>query len=323
VAKGDYKQHVDFMGEFSDAFNTMVKQLADRQEKLENEILAGQKHAKAMEQSNQLLSKLAHYIPEQIFVVSTDTHEILHINDVAKRELDNDPAYITNLISLLPAHESQNVGHYSDVRFTHNDTERYLVVNAYHIEWLERNATALVVNDVSIEKKQMKELEDHAYRDGLTQVYNRFFGMLTLNEWVDNKKRFALVFVDLDNLKYINDNFGHNEGDGYIIRTAGHLQTYSNDAIICRLGGDEFMLLVPDTDFDEAHSRMEEIQYAIQHDKYLLNKDFYYSISLGIVAVGKDNNMSSSDILSIADERMYEHKRVRKMERKNAAAGGR
>jgi len=205
VAKGDYKQRVDFMGEFADAFNTMVEQLADRQYKLENEINVSQKHAQA--------------------------------------------------------------------------------------------------------------LEHHAYRDALTGVYNRFFGMMTLNEWVDEKKQFALIFVDMDNLKYVNDKHGHQDGDIYIINVANHLREFSQDTVLCRVGGDEFMLLIPSVDGDAVRNRMEELQKEIQSDKYLEGKDYYYSISYGIVHVDENNDLTSSNILSIADERMYEHKRARKKER--------
>ena len=315
VAKGDYKQRIDFMGEFADAFNMMVEQLADRQEKLENEITLSQKRTKAVEQSNLLLSKLTQYIPEQIFVVSADTYEILLINDMAKQELENDSEYIKRIMKLLPENKHLSGSHYYDVRFVVGDDERYLSINLYQIEWDEKNALALVINDVSVEKRQLKELEDYAYRDALTQLYNRFYGMMTLNELLDKKERFALIFVDLDNLKYVNDIYGHNEGDRYITSVAGYLQSFSRNVTVCRLGGDEFLLLVPNASFDDASFRMEELQCMIQNDEYTRCKDLYYSISFGIVAIDVNNELSSSDILSIADERMYAHKRARKKER--------
>ena len=317
VAKGDYKQHVDFMGEFADAFNTMIEQLAERQEKLENEILTSRKHAEALEQGNLLLSELTRYIPEQIFVISEGNNELLLANDLAKNELEKDPEYITNLMKLLSENEPITGSHYYDIQITQDNADRYLAVNSYQIEWHGENSVALVINDVSVEKRQLKELEDFAYRDSLTQVYNRFYGMLMLNEWLDKKKSFALVFIDLDNLKYVNDKLGHGEGDTYITRIAGHLQSYSKDTVVCRIGGDEYMMLVPYAGMAEAQARMEEIQSEIQKDEYLKDKDYYYSISFGVVSVDENTNMSSSDILSIADERMYEYKRARKKERQS------
>jgi diguanylate cyclase (GGDEF)-like protein len=139
--------------------------------------------------------------------------------------------------------------------------------------------------------------------------------MMTLDSWLYEKRQFVLVFADLDSLKYINDEFGHIEGDIYIINAAKHLRTFSPDAIVCRIGGDEYMLLVPDISYDEAHEKMSEIFENFQNDEYLKDKTFTYSISFGIFAVGEKNKLSASDILGIADERMYENKRARKKNR--------
>ncbi|MCL2046332.1 MAG: diguanylate cyclase [Oscillospiraceae bacterium] len=313
VAKGDYKQRVDFMGDFADAFNTMVEQLADRQKKLEDEISLSRKHAQAMEQSNLLLSKLVQNVPGQIFVISAVDYEVLLANDSARLILSQEPDYIAKLMKLLPKVESLVNSHYHELQFTKASLEHYLTINTYQIEWDDENAIALVINDVSVERRQLKDLEDCAYKDALTGVYNRYFGMLTLDEWLVNNRQFALIFIDLDNLKYVNDRFGHGDGDEYIKRVAKHLQSYSPETVVCRLGGDEYMLLAPHQGFGDACDRMESIQYYIQNDEYLRDKDYVYSISIGIVSVEPDNNMVSSEILSLADERMYEHKRSKKM----------
>ncbi|MCL2045039.1 MAG: diguanylate cyclase [Oscillospiraceae bacterium] len=318
VAKGDYKQRVDFLGEFADAFNTMVNQLSDRQQMLENEITTSRKHAQAMEMSNILLTELTRHIPEQIFVVSMNEHEVFLSNDLAQEEINKDQKYISKLMELLPADESVYSGSF-DIQFEQNNSDRYLVVNTYKIEWHGENSLALIINDVSDEKKQIKELEDFAYRDALTNAFNRFYGLLTLNEWLLAKKRFVLIFVDLDNLKFVNDKYGHGEGDVYITKIAKHLQAFSADTVVCRIGGDEFMLLAPESGYDLAHMRMEELQHIIQTDEYLEGKDMYYSISFGVVALDEKNEMSSSDVLSIADERMYAHKRIRKKERQSGS----
>ena len=169
---------------------------------------------------------------------------------------------------------------------------------------------------VTAAKYKIKALEVHAYNDSITKLFNRTFGMLTLDSWLHEKKLFVLVFADLDGLKYINDEFGHYEGDMYIMNAAKHLKLFSSSTVACRIGGDEFMLLVPDIDYDDANTTMLKIYADLQNDEYLNGKPYTYSISFGIVAVGPDNIMTASDILSIADERMYENKRMRKKARK-------
>jgi len=242
---------------------------------------------------------------------------VLILNDLAKVEIFKDPDYIHKIMGSMPPCERVHGSSYSEVPLKQDDEERYLAVNSYFLEWNDINAVALVIDDISNEKKQSRELEDHAYRDSLTNAYNRFYGMLTLSEWVSAKKRFTLVFVDLDSLKYINDEHGHNEGDEYIIRVANHLGENSPGAVVCRLGGDEFMLIMPDEDEYGANACMVRISNAIENDQYLNGKDYQYSISFGVVAVEENNDLPSSSILSIADERMYEHKRARKKERRD------
>jgi len=318
VAMGDYKQHVDFMGEFADAFNMMVEQLADRQQKLEDEIASSKKHVEALEQGNHLLENVTRHIPQQIFVVSEGDHEILLKNEMAEREIAGDPAFLEKIMEELAKCEDQEPPHSKEIKLEQDGTTRFFSVISYNIEWEKVNAEALLINDISDERKQIEDLKTQVYRDSMTHLFNRFYGMLELNEWLEKKVRFALVFVDMDNLKYVNDEFGHIDGDRYISCVAKCLGTYSGNALVCRIGGDEFMMLVPDADEEQARDRMLELQSLLEKDDYLDDKDFSYSISFGIVAVNENNELSASDILSLADERMYEHKRARKKERQAA-----
>jgi len=318
VAKGDYKQRVDFMGEFAESFNTMVDQLSERQEKLEQEITQSHQYAKSMEQGNVLLSNLIYHIPQQVFVVSAEKQEVLLFNDKAKMEIENEPEYMKQILELFPEFEKKGVSNNIEIQYNHDSDERYLLISSYPIEWEKTSAVAMVITDVSAEKRQMKDLETHAFYDALTGLFNRFYGMLTLNDWLNEKKRFSLVFIDLDNLKFINDKYGHEEGDKYISKVALCLKSFSDSAVVCRIGGDEFMMLIPDSGSEETRIRMDELQNELNTDEYLNDKDYIYSISYGIIAIDEDNELSSSIVLSIADERMYEHKRERKMNRRTS-----
>jgi len=317
VAKGDYKQRVDFMGDFSVAFNTMIAQLAERQQKLEGKISQIQKKSSALEQSNLLLTTLMHYVPQQIIVKNRATRDIMLMNDVAVHEVNNDAEYIKNLMQAISisGHSASDSGYGIEILLTQGEHERYLMVRSYFLEWQDANAEIFVIGDISSVKSEMKKLEIDAYRDSLTLLYNRGFGMLTLEGWLHEKRQFALIFADLDNLKHINDAYGHNEGDTYIINTAKYLKLCAPNAVACRIGGDEFMLLVPNTSYDEAHTTMNNIYHSLQNDEYLQKKEYAYSISFGIAIVETDNELPASDILRLADERMYKHKRLKKIAR--------
>jgi len=102
----------------------------------------------------------------------------------------------------------------------------------------------------------------------------------------------------------------------YILSVAKHLVGFAPDALACRIGGDEFLLLAPNIGYDEADARMNEICVNLENDESLEGKAYTYGISFGIASVDSDNDMLASDVLSLADERMYENKRERKRLRK-------
>ena len=310
VAKGHYEQRVAFMGEFADSFNAMIEQLAERQKKLEDEVALTKKKSAALEQGNHLLAALVDYVPHQIFVIEKATHNILLMNDTAVNEMNGDPEYLEKVIRAKGDYTASDE---HEIRIGSGENSRFLIIKSYLIEWDNSDAEILIINDVS----DAKNLELHAYHDSMTGLYNRTFGMLTLDEWLNEKRRFVLIFADLDSLKYVNDEFGHNEGDAYIISAGQYLSGFAEEALVCRLGGDEFMLLAPDIGYDEAHAAMSRICLDFKNSPYLKDKGFSYSLSFGIAAVEKDNTLPASDILSIADERMYENKRENKKARHN------
>ena len=321
IAQGDYNQRVAFMGEFADAFNLMVVQLAEREKNLEEKIIQIETKTSALEQGNLLLSTLVHYIPQQIFVIEKKNHNILLTNDIAASEIGKSPDYLEDIIRLVSESGDTDSPREIDITYEKNDIKRYFIINKFSLEWQNEDAEAYAINDVSETRREIADLETHAYRDSLTGLYNRAYGMMTLDLWMHERRKFVLVFVDLDKLKYVNDVFGHSEGDVYIIRSGDHIKTFSPDAVVCRLGGDEFMMLASGFGFDEAYTKMNEIADNLRNDEYLRDKEYTYNLSFGIVAVGVDNRMSAGEILGAADSRMYEDKQRNKLKQKQLRMG--
>lgn len=187
-----------------------------------------------------------------------------------------------------------------------NEMAAPLIALHASLKHLEQRRTALVE-----EIEHLHTLKKTADRDTLTHVYNRGYGMEVLNEWLAEHKSFIICFVDIDNLKYVNDEFGHAEGDRYILSVADTLRGFSSKSIICRLGGDEFMLLAQEWRKKAAVAKMEALRslLANYNDQEALYNN---SISYGIVEVAAGNTMPASELLSLADERMYEYKRSHK-----------
>ena len=169
-----------------------------------------------------------------------------------------------------------------------------------------------MLTDVSKKNERIKKLEIAANCDTLTKLYNRNYGISLLNKWVDEKASFVLCFVDIDNLKYVNDKYGHSEGDRYILRMSDTLKKFSPDVTVCRLGGDEFMLLELGWTEKDTKKQLETLRSRLIRKGEYSKCSYYNSISFGIVQVSADNTLTAGELLSIADIRMYEYKQNHK-----------
>jgi diguanylate cyclase (GGDEF)-like protein len=173
------------------------------------------------------------------------------------------------------------------------------------------------VNETSkTSRRALSDLEVLANFDPLTGLYSRHFGMQTFNEWLEQGHGFVVCFIDMDNLKYVNDTFGHSEGDHYILRVARHLKRFSPDALISRLGGDEFMLLAKDFTQAEAEAQLEQLRAQLVKMGDDPRATYYHSMSFGVVGISADNTMLASELLGKADDKMYAYKRAHKAERR-------
>lgn len=158
-----------------------------------------------------------------------------------------------------------------------------------------------------------RELRHLALTDDLTCLYNRrgFFASATqqLKLAKRNGQSMLLFFCDLDNLKLINDTFGHREGDRALVRTADALEGVFRDSdVMARLGGDEFAVLA-----FEASTRNEEAILR-RLEKSLRRTDdeeprYNLSLSIGVARFNPMDNATLADLMADADRAMYEKKR--------------
>ncbi len=234
VAMGDYRQRVDFMGDFSDAFNAMIEQLDRRRTVLLEQI-------RTMMQSRSLYEMLAGQIDQQIIVTNADTADILFVSS-GSSDLPVSDDGATELLAWLKRQTEAMRGK-SDIYVTELElpadggkTQNFSV-SVHPLHWDQYNAMAFVLADISAEREQMRKLQNIANFDTLTQLNNRRYGMETLEKWVAEKRSFALCFIDMDDLKQVNDRYGHEEGDRYIMAMSGAMLNFSPNAVVCRIGG--------------------------------------------------------------------------------------
>ncbi len=170
---------------------------------------------------------------------------------------------------------------------------------------------------MAMNKKQMQSeiYERLAFTDGLTGLYNRLAFENDINERITDKKP-ACISVDLNNLKLANDTMGHSMGDILIKGMATILeQAVAEKGKIYRIGGDEFVVLIPDTDRED----MKELLADIEACKRIYNKENRVNIDFAIgVSYFADEDESFETLVSRADLRMYKNKRESKENEENS-----
>ncbi len=170
--------------------------------------------------------------------------------------------------------------------------------------------------------KAMDELNRLYVMDQLCNIYNRngFINIVDdlFKECVAKGSQIMISFIDLDGLKYINDNYGHNEGDFAIQRLANIIHNNCDHGCICaRIGGDEFVCFNPNGTESGAINLERKINLALENINKLLQKPYVISASIGsVVTVAKTGDTLYS-IVKLADDKMYEVKKAKKKARKS------
>ena len=313
VAKGDYSQNVSYLGEFSEAFNTMIHQLQEREEFLKQEAKMEKAHANMVESYNLLLLDIIKRSKEEILITSIEKEEILYATQNYEQKIPNEEIYQIFLEKLQRGDFSQE---------TEKDSPEWVwevedcANHFYHIttglmEWQGEKSYAHIILNITEEKKRQKQLESKAHLDMLTQIGNRLYFEEHMKMILKNKVAFSLCYCDLDHLKQINDQHGHLEGDAYIRGFVETVKRYIREKdIFARIGGDEFCIVLIHCPYEIARVKMMQIQEDFIHDT---EKEYEKNFSFGIIDVPEDSKgISLKELLHKADEEMYEQKRTHK-----------
>ncbi|CDU04328.1 GGDEF family protein [Vibrio coralliirubri] len=183
----------------------------------------------------------------------------------------------------------------------------------------ERNKQLLLFNQLLEDKveertaelkRASKKLEELSLTDSLTHLPNRrsAFKQLALH-WQDSKElgmSLVCIMIDADNFKRINDTSGHDAGDLVLQTLSRELKnTFRNDDIVCRLGGDEFLVICPNTDLkggmhiaETARQKVSELEVETSHQVWI------GSISVGVAEITQEFG-SMNELIKAADESVY------------------
>ena len=172
--------------------------------------------------------------------------------------------------------------------------------------------TLSVIRDISDRIKVQEQLKHDAFHDQLTGLPNRSLLMERLELALKRTKRhpetqLAVLFLDLDNFKVINDSLGHQIGDELLLAISTQLKLVIRETdLAARLGGDEFVVLLEDiSDLTEAVMVAERILEVLQAPVTIAQRELFPSASIGIVTSTQKHHYRATDLLRDADVAMY------------------
>ena len=184
------------------------------------------------------------------------------------------------------------------------------------ISSVEGGGLVQVVRDITERKKLEETLRNSSLKDDLTGLFNRRGLLKQAAPYFEfarrQKESLLLLFIDLDGMKRINDEFGHNEGDNALINTAAILnRSFRSSDIIARLGGDEFTVLVTDLNAnkEDAITRLNENLKAYNAGETRSHK---LAFSIGVATLEPERMTCFEELLEQADQAMYEQKRMKR-----------
>lgn len=201
---------------------------------------------------------------------------------------------------------------FSGERWPDSYTQAYLMSLANAIE-----DGVMHQNILSLEQIKMNYL-----KDPLTGIYNRrgfekHLGQL-YEDLREGKEYLGIASIDMDGLKYINDHYGHGEGDEALCRLARVMETLAGERDICaRLGGDEFSMLLLSEESGRNDAFEDLFLEAVREEEQRVDKPYPFHASIGICALREDNGLSMMECMQLADQRMYEQKKRNKMTRED------
>lgn len=298
------------------------------------DIMIEAQHSMVSLHAKEVLGTITDNISTMIYVVDPQNYEVLFANKALAKCADNDllnilgkscwksiryekePCSYCPVEILTDANRGLDIPYFWE--FECARLNKYFFVTSSLVRWVDgRHVMLHSFVDISERKKYETNLQICASTDKLTSAYNRTWGYQLLESILSpdsiTELPVTLCFLDLDNLKQINDTFGHECGDKALCQLAEIIKSNvrQNDTLI-RWGGDEFILLLY-CGYSGAQNVVEKIT---KHTEYINSQntvDYSLSFSYGLEEISERYSHSLDERISRADIKMYEQK-IRKKE---------
>ena len=247
-----------------------------------------------------------------IYVRDVATGNVLFANRMCKNTFEKEilNGTIVGLFEESPKYNT--LSSYREVNY--KDKDRWYDVTTTSMQWVDgRKVVLYAIIDVTEKKQYQRKIEQQANNDFLTGLYNRMCCERDLMRIVDEAKeaggKGAVIYLDLDDFKHINDGLGHQYGDVLLKAISNSLQRINGVENTCyRMGGDEFVILVPYTSYSKFEDIIESIRVVFNKPWFLKGADYYCTSSMGVVTF-PDEGESVQDLIRKADIAMYSAKK--------------
>lgn len=302
ISAGQYDERIDV------AISKEFSELSRHINNMVNSILAGSENLSYALSKTDMHISTYQYSPDasSVSLIGDFAHIFMLSQDEAAA-LSSD---VEAFKSFLARAKTQPVSKADDIFAVPGDEERYIKIN----EQQNEDYTFGVIIDVTKNIAELKEVEQERDIDVLTGIYNRRALDQKVSELISSAKGSsfcAVIVLDIDNLKMVNDSYGHKFGDEYIAKMAEVIKNI--DPEIClpfRQGGDEFILLLHDCSKEQFYDVLKMLDIQNDMDVEFEGKTFKLSFSYGF-STSSDLNAYST-MFSEADRHMYISKKSRK-----------
>ena len=168
-------------------------------------------------------------------------------------------------------------------------------------------------------KSKVIQMDTVAYQDALTHVKNKAWYDKTKTrvdeDIINGKARFAILMIDLNNLKKVNDTYGHEHGDEYISGSCHQICIIYSHSPVFRIGGDEFVVLLENQDYDSRDQLLTTLRASFETSSNDEDREPWerYSAATGMAVFDEESDVSMDDVFKRADTLMYQNKLESKM----------
>lgn len=270
--------------------------------------------------------KLFEINPFPLVLTSAEDGSIVEVNNravefygVAKEDISKYKAYdfyISEEERRPIIEELRKTGHVKNhiIQQKVSDGEfKWVLLNYELIDYGNKKCILTGVTDVTDLKKIEAELIQHASTDILTGIHNRRSGLQQVEDILYKSRKyqypFTLCFVDVNNLKVVNDKYGHAEGDFLIKRTCEVMKEFVEEQdIFFRYGGDEFIMVFPQKSHHEVEILWNDLVEQLSSDEHLNKKPYPVTVSHGLFFYDGDEEISIEEMIEVADQEMYREK---------------